>query len=546
MTSTHSSGRRGSGRCGSPVASNAQRRASRLGGLVLLGLTATLHAAVHYHDDGQPWSQRASSGPDAEVPGWYYNLGITGLRAQLVADEPKALLIKYVFAKTPASGQIDIGDLIVGVNGKPFVDAHRNGYGMAVFGAHGPIAEFAEALEACQMAPAKGKAGGAGKAPGQGKLSVMVRRGTTTREVTLDVGKNNGSYAATYPDKCPKSERMVGEMLQYLIDHQQADGGFGYAVQNTFATLALLANGDRRHLPAIERCVRMLASTTRATDANRSGLINWHYMSAGIVLSEYYLATRQEWVLPELQEIHDFIAKSQYLSMSQINPEAKRSHPDSYPKGPEDSHGGWGHNPGFEGYGPIAMVTGQGALAYSLMYRCGIAIDRTRHDAAYDFLKRGTGANGYVWYGDGVGGGPNDWADPGRTGAAGIANAMSPYSDDVYRQRALLHAKVIGDHPQSFPDTHGSPIMGMGYAALAAHVNPADFRRLMDANRWWFTMAQCPDGSFYYQPNRDNAGYGEDARMLATSVTAFIFTMPRRTLVMTGRQDKPAAAPGRK
>ena len=38
-----------------------------------------------------------TSGPDAEVPGWYYNLGITGLRAQFVADEPKALLIKHVF-----------------------------------------------------------------------------------------------------------------------------------------------------------------------------------------------------------------------------------------------------------------------------------------------------------------------------------------------------------------------------------------------------------------------------------------------------------------
>jgi hypothetical protein len=239
-----------------------------------------------------------------------------------------------------------------------------------------------------------------------------------------------------------------------------------------------------------------------------------------------------------LQEVHDHLVKSQYLHMSQINPKAKKSHPDSYPQGPEDSHGGWGHNPGFEGYGPIAMLTGQGALAYSLMHRCGITIDRTNHDAAYEFLRKGTGRNGYVWYGDEIGGGPEGWADMGRTGATGIANFLSPYDGAVYRERALAHARVIGQHPQSFPDTHGSPAMGMAYTALGANVESDSFRKLMDANRWWFTMAQCHDGTFYYQPNRDNAGYGSDARMTASSVVAFIFTVPRQSLVITGKTTK--------
>lgn len=54
--------------------------------------------------------------------------------------------------------------------------------------------------------------------------------------------------------------------------------------------------------------------------------------------------------------------------------------------------------------------------------------------------------------------------------------------------------------------------MSMAYAALGASVDPANFRKLMDANRWWFTLAQCTDGTVYYQPNRDNAGDGSDAR----------------------------------
>jgi hypothetical protein len=48
-------------------------------------------------------------------------------------------------------------------------------------------------------------------------------------------------------------------------------------------------------------------------------------------------------------------------------------------------------------------------------------------------------------------------------------------------------------------------------------------------------MAQCNDKTFYYQPNRDNAGYDSKARMTASSVVAFIFTIPKRNLVITGK-----------
>lgn len=38
--------------------------------------------------------------------------------------------------------------------------------------------------------------------------------------------------------------------------------------------------------------------------------------------------------------------------------------------------------------------------------------------------------------------------------------------------------------------------------------------------------------------NRDNAGYGPDARMTASSVVAFIFTISKHSLVITGRKKK--------
>ncbi len=457
------------------------------------------------------------------MPGWFYNLGITGIRARLVAKEPKALLVEYVFSKSPAAGRVEVGDWIVGAGGQNFENEHRNGYGEEVFGADGPIAEFAAALETCQGVKQ------------DGKLALTLRRGEALKEVNLDVGTVYGSFSATFPSACAKTDKILAELLPYLVEHQAEDGSFGDPVQNTFAPLALLASGESKHMPAIEKNARYHSAEARTEGLD---LPHWTYVSAAIVLSEFYFSTGKKWVLPELQHIHDLLTKGQYLSMSQINPQAKISHPDSFPKGPLNAHGGWGHNPGFEGYGPIAMLTGQGALAYSLMHRCGIKIDRQNHDAAYEFLERGSGKNGYIWYADEVGGGPENWADMGRTGATGIANFLSPYPEPVYRERALLRARVIGRHPRSFPDTHGSPTMGMAYSALAASIDPDSFRKLMDANRWWFTMSHCGDGTFYYQPNRDNAGYGSDSRMSASSVVAFILTIPKRGLVLTGKEAK--------
>ncbi len=492
--------------------------------LFAVSLVAPLASAqVHYDSSGHPWNQRASGGPDAEVPGWYYNLGLSGLRAELVESAPTHLVVRYVFEDTPAHGRVKVGDHIVGAGGRRFETPHRNGYGMDVFGPTGPLLDYANALEACQGET------------GDGRLALELLRDDKPIKTSLEIGKRYGAFSKSFPADCKKSERIRGELLAFLLKAQRDDGSFGDPVLDTFAPLALIASGSHEHMAAAERNVRFHARTTKAVD--KDGLINWRYMAAAIVMSEFQLATEERWVLPELKEVRDFLISSQYMSLDQVNPNAKKSHPDSYPKDSNQQHGGWGHNPGFEGYGPIAMLTGQGALALSLMQRCGVEIDRGRLDAALAFIERGTGKNGYVWYGDDVAGN-SDWADMGRTGAAGIALQLNPWPDASTRARALKHALVIGEHPESFPDTHGSPIMGMGYAAMAANVDESSFRRLMDANRWWFTLAQCADGSFYYQPNRDNAGYGEDSRLSASAVTAFVLSIPKHNLLVTGRAPR--------
>jgi hypothetical protein len=479
--------------------------------IILVCLAAEVPAQVHYHPNGRPWNQHAGEGPDAEVPGWYYNLGTTGIRIELLEEHPKALLVRHVFPDTPADTHVKVGDILVGVNKTPFKEAHQNGYGMDVFGARGPVSELASAISGAQNRSRGSRTG---------KLSLLIERNGELMNVVLNMKRHHGKTLAT--------------LLDYLVEHQREDGSWGSPPHDTFAPLALMSSSAKKHKEAVLKNVRMHAETTHPKDD--SWLINWRYMAAGFVLSEYYLQTGQEWLLPEIQEVYDFLISSQYVDLGQLNPKSHETHPHAVPKNPLDSNGGWGHNPGFEGYGPISMLTAQGALVFSLMKRCGVEVDRERHEAAYAFLRRASGENFYVWYEDQAAG-ANDWADMGRTGTAAIAFHMSPWGKK-HKKHAQSYSQIIGKHPESFPDTHGSPVMGMAFGALGAFCNPSSFQKLMNSNRWWFTLAECPDGSFYYQPNRDNAGYGSDSRISASAAVAFILSLPENALTVTGKASR--------
>jgi len=236
-----------------------------------------------------PWKHTAKKGPDAVAGGWYYNLGITGMRAVLIKDRPTDLLVKYVFKGTPAYGKVKVGDVITGANGKRFTVPHRNGYSVEVFGGHGPMMDFAAALDESQGDRLKGR------------LTLTVERGGKPVGVTMDVGTKYGRYGKAFPTGCRKSDLILKELYAYIAKAQGEDGSWGPPQQNTFAPLALLASGNKAYLPLIKKAVQYHARTTKPRD--KSWLINWRYMAAAIVMAEWYLATGEKWVLPELQEV---------------------------------------------------------------------------------------------------------------------------------------------------------------------------------------------------------------------------------------------------
>jgi hypothetical protein len=470
--------------------------------------------------DRPPWDKLVTKiGPDAEVPGWYINLGITGARAMITKEEPTTLLVMFVFKDAPAFGKLKNGDKIIGANGHPFVTPHKFGYGVGKFGYEGPMMDLGGALEESQ---------------GQrdGKLVLDIVRAGQRQQVELRLTTRYGSFAATYPYDCNKTGIILKEACAYLIKEQRADGTWnGRPHINAFAALALLGSGDKTALPAVKKAVTAMARATDDT-IQYGGLPCWNYGLYGIALSEYYLITREAWVLPELEEINRWLVAAQ--------------HPQT--AAPERVHiaGGFGHGPhspaGGNGYGSFNAVTAQAMMAWALMQRCGIAVERQRFEAAHDFIAKGTNQLGYVWYADAVGGA--GYADMGRTGASALAHFLDPASSDAYKAFGKHNAECIGNHPDTFIDTHGCPLLGMVWSALGAATDPASLRKLMDHNRWALSLSQCPDGTFYYQPNRDNnpQDYAAAPRLAATAATALILTIQKQQLQITGAKPIMCAA----
>ena len=461
-------------------------------------------ASTHRLRKDPTWHIQTTVQPDAKAGGWFLNLGITGARGKIEVDTPTVLDVTYIFEDTPAFGRLKVGDHIIGANDEPFTTAHKFGYGVEYFGYQGPMMDLGNALEQAQGEPDR-----------NGRLSLTVMRGDEQMNIELPLGTRYGSYSATYPFQCDKTDRVLAEMYTWLAEKQGEDGYWhrGRYHIDCFAALSLLASGDAKYRPHTRRAARAFARDT--TDRiEYDGLDCWKYTLYGIYLAEYHLATNEHWVLAELQEINRWLLQAQM------------------------TNGGWGHRPanrpGGNGYGAFAAMTAQAKLAWSLMIKCGIEIDQDRYKAAHEFLMRGTNEIGYLWYADEIGH-PTHYADMGRTGTSAVAHLVAADTYDGYGQAAARYARCIGEHPVTFPDTHGSPLLGMAFTALGTAADAKSLRQLFDHNRWHFALAQCPDGTFYYQPNRDNNAqdYTAAPRLSATAATALVLSMKHRSLAMT-------------
>ena len=204
-----------------------------------------------------------------------WNLGPTGLRGwmfcdKLVTTDARQISITKVEKGSPADGVFLVGDVILGVGGKPF--------------SYDPRTEFGKAITA-----AESEAGG-------GKLTVTRWRAGKAEEVVV-ILPVLGSYSATAPFGCPKSKRILEQGCKALAEKVAKSSHHEDPIVRSLNALALLASGDPANLPLVKREAQW------AADFSSGSMQTWHYGYVMILLAEYALATGDQSVMPGLRRL---------------------------------------------------------------------------------------------------------------------------------------------------------------------------------------------------------------------------------------------------
>jgi len=206
-----------------------------------------------------------------------WNLGATGLRGwmfcdKMVTSEARQIAITKVEKGSPADGILAVGDVILGVGGKPF--------------SLDPRTEMGKALTLAESDA------------GQGKLSLTRWRAGSSAEVVVKLPVL-GTYSATAPYNCPKSKRLLEYGCRDLAK-RSADPAYAKRldpIPRSLNALALLASGDPSYLPLIK------TETEWAANFKTEGMATWYYGYVMMFLSEYKMTTGDDSVMPGLTRL---------------------------------------------------------------------------------------------------------------------------------------------------------------------------------------------------------------------------------------------------
>ena len=235
---------------------------------VLLGATGAL-AAAHGKKEILPNPDFTQGGKRDESHDW--TLGPTGARGWIYANKGQSsaarqILVTAVAKGSPADGKLQVGDVILGLDGQQFSDDAR--------------IQFAHAITMAE----EEKNGGI----------LRVTRWRTGRTDTVQLQlKVMGTYSDTAPFDCPKSKRIF-EMGCEAI----AKKGLGnVSIPTDMNALALLASGKAEYQPLLAAYAKKVA--VYETD----GMATWHYGYANLFLAEYVLATGDQSVFAGMKRI---------------------------------------------------------------------------------------------------------------------------------------------------------------------------------------------------------------------------------------------------
>jgi len=415
-----------------------------------------------------------------------WNLGATGARGWMYSNtmmttDARQIRITKVDKNSPAAGALAVGDVILGVGGKPF--------------SYDPRTEMGKALTA-----AESKAGG-------GKLSLTRWRAgkTETVAVTLPV---LGTYSATAPYDCPKSKRILEQGCKALAKRIAATDYRQNPITRCLNALALLASGDRQYLSLVKKEAQWAAGYSA------DSFQTWHYGYVIMLLSEYAMTTGDDSVMPGLRRLALEAANGQSVV------------------------GSWGHrfaNPDgrLGGYG---MMNAPGLpLTTSLVLAREAGVDDPEVSQAIEKsmrLMRFYVGKGAVPYGD-----HHPWIqtheDNGKCGMAAVLFNLLGEAEGA----EFFSRMGVASHGPERDTGHTGNFFNIlwslpGVALSGPHATGA---WMQEFGAWYFDLARRWDGIFLHQgpPQMRNDKYGN---WDCTGAYLLAYAAPLKKLCLTGRR----------
>lgn len=446
-------------------------------------------------------SYAAGGGQAAEVPDFTqgakipedakhdWNLGATGLRGwmycdKMVTSDARQIAITKVAKGSPAYGILEVGDVILGVGGKPF--------------SYDPRTEMGKALTAAESEA------------GNGELTLSRWRAGSSEEVVVKIPVL-GTYSPTAPYDCPKSKRILEQGCRELAKRME-DPSYTRRldpIPRSLNALALLASGQESYLPLIQKEAQWAASF------KDEGMATWYYGYVMMLLAEYKIATGDDSVMPGLKR----------LALEAANGQS--------------AVGSWGHRfarPDGRLYGYGMMNSPGLPLTISMVMAREAGVEDPALDRAIELsvrLMRFYIHKGAIPYGD-----HHPWIetheDNGKCGMASVLFNLigeSKGAEFFSRMSVAAHGpeRDTGHTGNFFNILWSLPgISQSGPNATGAWMN--------EFGGWYFDLARRFDGSFLHQgpPENDRDSY---AGWDCTGSYLLAYAMPLKKLYLTGKKS---------
>ena len=422
-----------------------------------------------------------------------WNLGATGLRGwircdKMVTSDAREITITKVENGSPAAGVVAVGDVVLGVGGKPF--------------SFDPRTEMGKALTLAESEA------------GQGNLSLTRSRAGISTEVVVPVPVL-GTYSATAPYDCPKSKRILEQGCKDLAT-RMAESSYAEEqdpIPRSLNALALLASGDPRYLPLIRK------ETKWAANYSTEGMATWYYGYVMMFLAEYKIATGDDSVMPGLSRLALEAAHGQSAVGSWGHGFAR----------PDGRLGGYGmmNSPGLPLTISLVMAREAGVKDPAL----DLAIERSAK------LLRFYIGKGAIPYGD-----HHPWIenheDNGKCGMAAVLFNLLGESKGA----EFFSRMSVASHGAERDTGHTGNFFNILWAmpGVAQSGSNATGAWMSEFGSWYFDLARGADGNFLHQgpPEPEEDSY---AGWDCTGGYLLAYAMPLEKLYLTGK--KPDAVP---